>query len=79
MISGQDVKCKEDELTGEPDEFEKVPVDETNYADGYSAVLFAKTTCVSGFGKAIVTATGLSTASGNAAALKKDGNENTHL
>lgn len=78
MLSGQEVKCKEDELTGEPDEFEKVPVDASNYKDGYSAVLFAKTTIVSGIGKAMVTCVGTSTASGNAADLNEEDSE-THL
>jgi len=78
MLSGQEVKCKEDELTGEPDEFEKVPVDASNYKEGYSAVLFAKTTVVSGIGKAMVTCVGTSTASGNAADLNEEDSE-THL
>jgi P-type E1-E2 ATPase len=31
MVSGQDVQCLEDELTGEPDEKDKEPVTFDNY------------------------------------------------
>lgn len=66
MIEGKDVKCVEADLTGEPDEFIKLRVDESHVGDGgVSGVLMAKTTCVSGEGKAIITAVGLNTSSGS--------------
>jgi len=66
MIEGKDVKCVEADLTGEPDEFIKVRLDESHLGDpGVSGVLLAKTLCVSGEGKAIVSSVGLNTASGS--------------
>lgn len=82
FISGQDVKCKETDLTGEPDEFIKEYVDETNIDNGTSPVMFAKTECTSGIGKAIVISVGTSTASGSAAAKSakaSEENNETHL
>jgi Ca2+-transporting ATPase len=64
MVSGQDVQCLEDELTGEPDEKEKVPLTAENYTEDSHCVMYAKSKCVSGVGKAVVTAVGTSTAAG---------------
>lgn len=65
VIEAQDVKCTEADLTGEPDEFPKVRLDESNYQiSDLSGVLLAKSLCVAGSGKAIVTSVGLNTAAG---------------
>jgi hypothetical protein len=46
MISGDDVKCVEADLTGEPDEFPKVRLDEVSAkTDDLSGVLLAKSVC----------------------------------
>lgn len=65
VIEAQDVKCTEADLTGESDDIVKVRLDESNYqvAD-LSGVLLAKSLCVAGSGKAIVTSVGLNTAAG---------------
>jgi Ca2+-transporting ATPase len=42
MISGANVKCKEDALTGEADEFTKEPVTEENWKEGVASVMYAK-------------------------------------
>jgi len=64
MIEGQDVSTNESELTGEPDDIEKVPVNESNYRDGLSSVMIAKSLVKTGVGKAIVLAVGTSTFAG---------------
>ena len=52
-------------MTGEPDEFAKIRLDEENYIiQENSGVLLAKSLCVNGSGKAIVTSVGLNTAAG---------------
>jgi magnesium-transporting ATPase (P-type) len=82
FISGQDCKCKETDLTGEPDEFIKEFVDESTLSNGTSPVMFAKTECTFGIGKAIVISVGTSTASGSAAeksAKASEENSQTHL
>jgi len=82
FVSGQDVKCKETDLTGEPPEYIKEFVSEENLADGNSPVMFAKTECTSGIGKAVVIAVGVQTASGSAAeksAKASEENDQTHL
>jgi magnesium-transporting ATPase (P-type) len=65
VLEAQDVKCTEADLTGEPDEFLKVRLDESNFQiQDNSGVLLAKSLCVNGSGKAIVTSVGLNTAAG---------------
>lgn len=64
MVEGQDVLCNESELTGEPDDVEKVPVNESNYKDGYVCHMIAKSLIKSGVGKAIVLAVGPATMAG---------------
>jgi len=64
LIDGQDVKCKESELTGEPDDMPKSIITEKNYKDELQGVLLAKSLCVDGFGKGVVTAVGMQTESG---------------
>ena len=65
VIEAADVKCIEADLTGEPDEFIKIRLDEDNYKYGEnSGVVLAKSICVNGSGKAIVTCVGLNTAAG---------------
>lgn len=52
-------------MTGEPDEFPKIRLDAENYLiQENSGVLLAKSLCVNGSGKAIVTSVGLNTAAG---------------
>ena len=64
LVSGQNVTCKEDALTGEPDELEKTPLTAENYKKSKSCVMFAKATVAGGVGKALVLAVGTHTASG---------------
>jgi P-type E1-E2 ATPase len=66
LVNGEDVRCSEADLTGEPDEFPKVRLDEvTAEVADLSGVLLAKSLCVSGNNaKAIVTSVGLNTAAG---------------
>ena len=65
MVAGKDVKCEEGALTGEPDQFEKVVLDEDKaQVEELSGVLLAKTLCVSGEGLALCTSVGISTAAG---------------
>ena len=64
MISGQDVKTDESELTGEPDEKEKVRVDEQNSKNGDACYMIGKSLIVGGSGKALVVAVGDYTVSG---------------
>jgi len=58
MVEGQDVACIEGELTGEPDQNVKTPVDEANFQNGALCTMLAKSLVCSGFGKAIVLAVG---------------------
>jgi magnesium-transporting ATPase (P-type) len=78
MVSGQDVQCLEDELTGEPDEKPKVPLDD-DWRNDEQCVMYAKSKCVSGVGKAVVVAVGTSTAAGVIALKTQVGSETTHL
>ena len=64
MVEGQDVVCMEGELTGEPDGMTKVPVTLDNYNDGAACTMMAKSTLVSGMGKALVIAVGPKTVAG---------------
>jgi len=66
LVFGQDVQCKEDELTGEPDFVPKVIIDESNYRKGGLGTMMAKTQITSGFGKGLVVAVGDKTVSGDA-------------
>ena len=84
FISGQDVRCNEVDLTGEPDDFIKETVTADNLTDGNTPVIFAKTNCVNGIGTAVVIAVGDATASGQAAAKSRqaqeeDEDEDTYL
>lgn len=59
LISGQDVKCFEGELTGEAIDIDKTPVTSENYnKEGISATLLAKSMVTSGSGVALVVAVG---------------------
>ena len=65
VLEAQDVKCTEADLTGEPDEFPKVRIDESNWEIAeLRGVILAKSLCVNGSGKAICTSVGLNTAAG---------------
>ena len=79
MVSGQDVLCKEDDLTGEPDDKEKTPINADNYCNDTHCVMYAKSKCVHGVGKAIVVAVGTSTAAGVIALKSQVGSKTTHL
>jgi magnesium-transporting ATPase (P-type) len=75
MISGQDVLTDESELTGEPDQFTKVKVDDNNIKDGDAAYMIGKSLIVGGSGKALVIAVGdysLSGAIENAASAETE-------
>ena len=79
VIEAQDVKCTEADLTGEPDEFVKIRLDEENYQYGEnSGVLLAKSLCVNGRGKAVVTSVGINTSAG-AISNNSDPREDTDL
>lgn len=59
IISGQDVKCIEGELTGEPNDLDKIPVTQDNYNKvDITATLLAKSLVSSGSGIALVLAVG---------------------
>jgi P-type E1-E2 ATPase len=58
LVEGDNIKCKEDALTGEPDEIEKVPLTMENYGLGKDAVMFAKSQVSNGKGKALVVMVG---------------------
>jgi P-type E1-E2 ATPase len=64
MIEGQDVATIEGELTGEPDNMEKLVIDENNYNNGATGTMMAKSLICSGFGKALVLAVGRNTVAG---------------
>jgi magnesium-transporting ATPase (P-type) len=65
MLSGSDVKCIEADLTGEPDAFPKVRLDEESAdIEELSGVLLAKSVCVAGTGNGIVIAVGENTPAG---------------
>lgn len=64
MVEGQDVYTIEGELTGEPDNMEKVYVEESNYNNGATGTMMAKSLICSGFGKALVMAVGPNTVAG---------------
>lgn len=64
MVSGQDVLCKEDELTGEPDFVPKVVINETNYRKGGLCTMMAKSQITGGKGTGLVVAVGEKTVSG---------------
>jgi P-type E1-E2 ATPase len=58
LVSGQNVKCKEDALTGEPDDLDKTPLTKENYVLGKDCIMFAKSLVSNGKGQAIVLAVG---------------------
>ena len=64
MVEGQDVVCREAELTGEPGGKSKVVVTEENYTRGAMGTMMAKSEVISGFGKAIVVAVGRNSLAG---------------
>lgn len=73
LVQGNDVACKEDELTGEPDDIPKVTItweedgDEEingNYDEGCICTMLAKSKIANGVGKALVVAVGKSTEAG---------------
>jgi magnesium-transporting ATPase (P-type) len=64
LVSGQNVKCKEDALTGEPDDLDKDPLTEENYRLGKDSIMFAKSLISNGKGVAIVLAVGEVTEAG---------------
>jgi magnesium-transporting ATPase (P-type) len=64
LVEGQNVKCKEDSLTGEPDELPKTPLTNENYQDATDAICFAKSEISNGEGFGIVMAVGTVTAAG---------------
>ena len=64
MVEGQNVQTIEGELTGEPDNMDKVPVTKENYQELACCTMMAKSLCCSGFGKAIVVAVGTRTVAG---------------
>lgn len=64
FVEGQDVFTIEGELTGEPDNMEKVYIDENNYNNGTTGTMMAKSLICSGFGKALVVAVGPMTVAG---------------
>jgi P-type E1-E2 ATPase len=64
MVEGQDVFTIEGELTGEPDNMEKVYIDEYNYNNGATGTMMAKSLIYSGFGKALIVAVGPNTVAG---------------
>ena len=81
MIEGQDVKCVEAALTGEPDEIKKDPITKDNYTTGALCTLLAKATVNSGMGKALVIAVGSNSLAGGitAATQEKDEDQRTEL
>lgn len=64
MVEGQNVQTIEGELTGEPDNMDKVPVTRDNYQQEACCTMMAKSLICSGFGKAIVVAVGTRTVAG---------------
>jgi Ca2+-transporting ATPase len=79
IVEGNSVQCKEDELTGEPDDKDKVPVTEENFCNDVHSVMYAKSKVAAGYGKAIVVAVGTSTAAGVIAEKTQVGSKTTHL
>jgi magnesium-transporting ATPase (P-type) len=63
LVSGQNVQCGEDALTGEPDDIDKHPLTRENY-DSKSCIMFAKASVANGVGAALVLAVGENTAAG---------------
>lgn len=64
MLDGTNVSMNEVDLTGEPKAIQKEIVTEDNLTEGAVNTLFAKSTCASGNGLAVVTAVGYSTQMG---------------
>lgn len=64
MVDGQDVQVNESELTGEPDDLERVPVTYDNYTSGTTSLMLAKSMIKTGIGKAVVLAVGTETFAG---------------
>lgn len=58
LISGQDVKTDESELTGEPDQKEKETVTEEGAKVGDACYILGKSLCVGGSGSAVIIAVG---------------------
>lgn len=81
LVSGQNVTCKEDALTGEPDELPKTALTADNWDRGVDCVMFAKATVNGGEGAAIVLVVGCDTTSGKIqlAAQGEDGEDNKTL
>lgn len=69
----------ESELTGEPDQLEKVAIDSDNYTDGSVAALLGMSMCVKGVGKAVVIAVGENTVAGEITKSTQRENEPTLL
>jgi len=64
MVEGQNVQTIEGELTGEPDNMDKVPITVDNYQQEACGTMMAKSLICSGFGKAVVLAVGTRTVAG---------------
>lgn len=79
MVEGQDVVCREAELTGEPDGKPKVVVTEENYTQGAMGTMMAKSEVISGFGKAIVVAVGRNSLAGVIQEKTQEGNQEPTL
>jgi len=80
LIEGQNFATNEVDLTGEPDDFPKDPITADNFNQGKMCTLMAKSTVVSGFGRALVVAVGYNTTAGAAAEKTgATGSEQTEL
>jgi len=79
LVEGQEFETNEAELTGEPDQLPKVPLNQDNYKDGSIAALIGMSMCVKGFGKALVIAVGENTVSGAITKATQKKSEDTLL
>jgi len=66
LISGTDIAADESAMTGEPEQVEKAPVNESNVEHNPNPFLLAKTLVESGQGLALICAVGTHTRSGMA-------------
>jgi P-type E1-E2 ATPase len=64
LVSGQNVQCKEDALTGEPDDLDKTALTAQNYNQSKNCIMFAKATVTNGVGTAMVLTVGEHTSAG---------------
>ena len=64
IIEGQNLYCIESDLTGEPDEIEKVPITESNFRDGSLGTMLAKSLIVKGVCTALVVGVGSNSVAG---------------